>query len=340
MTLSRLGRDEEAIIQFEKALTLKPDFAAAHYQCGLALAKLERHEVAIGHYRRAVALDPCSAAAYNDLAMSLTKLGRHQEAVAALERALALLPGSDPAKQNSGCRVEEFRPLCGPWPAARGGNRIRTCAVGAAWVHAGLSGARRCAELFRPAARSYCCLRKSPGRRSGRGDGLFGYRKRQDVRRPIRGRARGIRACSIPVAQIGRVSSLSGGSRAIYAGRLRLAALEALARDEDSVPEKEWPDLYLRWPGPMTNCSATRLRSLASRRPTTSSAIRSYMTKHGGWANCTQSRSVHARVFGCTWWVRRPLGCADFYRRHAALGTTLVEQILASHPQVFGAGEQ
>lgn len=56
--LSAQGHIHQAIAHYERALTLKPDYAVAHYNLGFALAAQGKAEQAVMHYERAVALNP------------------------------------------------------------------------------------------------------------------------------------------------------------------------------------------------------------------------------------------------------------------------------------------
>jgi len=54
--LGQAGRIEEAIPHFERAVRLKPDYAEAHNNLGVALEKLGRTPEAIEHYQQALKL--------------------------------------------------------------------------------------------------------------------------------------------------------------------------------------------------------------------------------------------------------------------------------------------
>jgi len=91
---SRRGDLDAAIAEFREALRLDPDFAAAHWQLGRALASRAAPE-AVSHLRRAVALAPENAAARGDLAAALLDAGLYDEAIG---RFKATLPsGADAA---------------------------------------------------------------------------------------------------------------------------------------------------------------------------------------------------------------------------------------------------
>ena len=80
MSLALLKRDEEALPALEKAISLKPDHAQARFWKGISLAALERYEEALAAYETALHLDPGDFSARNRKAQMLVKLGRHAEA--------------------------------------------------------------------------------------------------------------------------------------------------------------------------------------------------------------------------------------------------------------------
>ena len=58
MALAELGRREEAVALYQKALQLRPDYAEAAFNLGNALRELGRLDEAIAWYRQASALRP------------------------------------------------------------------------------------------------------------------------------------------------------------------------------------------------------------------------------------------------------------------------------------------
>jgi tetratricopeptide (TPR) repeat protein len=98
--LALLNRHEEAIECYRRVVALKADYAEAHNNLGIALAALGRRQEAIAHYRKALAVNPSFSKAHNNLATVLDALGQHAEAIACYEQALALAP-SDPEIHNN-----------------------------------------------------------------------------------------------------------------------------------------------------------------------------------------------------------------------------------------------
>jgi tetratricopeptide (TPR) repeat protein len=107
--LQAAGRPAEAVASYENALRLEPDFAEAQNNLGLALEALGRHEEAKRLYEAALAVRPDFVEMHNNLGNVLRALGRHEEAIAHLSRALALAPGYAPAHNNLGNALSALR---------------------------------------------------------------------------------------------------------------------------------------------------------------------------------------------------------------------------------------
>jgi tetratricopeptide (TPR) repeat protein len=82
----------QALTHYDRALALKPDFVEAHSNRGNALRALKRLDEAIPAYRRAIELWPSFADAWNNLGTTLRDLKKTSEAEAAYRRALILKP--------------------------------------------------------------------------------------------------------------------------------------------------------------------------------------------------------------------------------------------------------
>jgi tetratricopeptide (TPR) repeat protein len=95
-----LGRHEEAIAAYQRAIELDPKYTYPHNGLGNVYADLGRYEEAIAAYQQAIELDPQYATPHNSLGSVYYTLGRHQEAVAECQRALELDPKLAPAYFN------------------------------------------------------------------------------------------------------------------------------------------------------------------------------------------------------------------------------------------------
>jgi tetratricopeptide (TPR) repeat protein len=106
--LMKLGRFEEALCAYRTAIALRSDHAAAHFAHGNALLQLQRFVEAHDAYRDALKLNPESAEAHNNLGIALSKLRRSHEAVTAYRRALELKSDYAEARYNLGGALSDL----------------------------------------------------------------------------------------------------------------------------------------------------------------------------------------------------------------------------------------
>ena len=104
--LKESGRLEEAVTAYRNVLVINPDHAPAHNNLGVTLDRLGRHEEAAAAYRRAFALKPDFVEARYNLGNALRACGLHAEAVEAYAEALALRPGYAEAHNNQGVALK------------------------------------------------------------------------------------------------------------------------------------------------------------------------------------------------------------------------------------------
>jgi serine/threonine-protein kinase len=96
------GRLDEAIACYRKAIALDPKLVQAHTNLGLALAAKGRLDEAIACSRKAIALDPKLVQAHYILGILLVAKGRADDAIASYRKAIALDPGYAEAHCNLG----------------------------------------------------------------------------------------------------------------------------------------------------------------------------------------------------------------------------------------------
>jgi len=87
------GNMNDAVAHYRQAISLQPDFANTHYFLGNALRESGRLEEAATSYRKAVQLQPDFLEALGNLGATLTHLGNYQEALACLQQVLHIDPG-------------------------------------------------------------------------------------------------------------------------------------------------------------------------------------------------------------------------------------------------------
>jgi tetratricopeptide (TPR) repeat protein len=108
VALNDLGKHEEAIASYTKAVQIKPDYAATHNNLGNALKALGKHEEAIASYTKALQIEPDFAEAHNNLGVALNDMGKHAEAVASYSKALRLMPGVAEVLGNLGTALSDL----------------------------------------------------------------------------------------------------------------------------------------------------------------------------------------------------------------------------------------
>lgn len=86
------GRLDEAIVSYRKAVALKPDCAEMHNNLGKALNDIGEMGAAVESYREALALKPEFAGAYNNLGNALREQGELDAAISCYSHALKLKP--------------------------------------------------------------------------------------------------------------------------------------------------------------------------------------------------------------------------------------------------------
>lgn len=100
ISLRDQGRLPEALDAFHVAIRLKPDHATAHNAIGYVLARQGRIPDAEQYLRRAVVINPRSAEAYNNLGNILRIQKRHEEAIASYHKAVEAQPDNINAMLN------------------------------------------------------------------------------------------------------------------------------------------------------------------------------------------------------------------------------------------------
>ena len=100
--LLKMGRVDEAIAHFQKALQIKPDSAEAHNNLGNVLLQKGRVDEAMVHYQKTLQIKPDSAEAHNNLGNALLQKGRVDEAMVHYQKTLQIKPDSAGACYNLG----------------------------------------------------------------------------------------------------------------------------------------------------------------------------------------------------------------------------------------------
>ena len=100
--LCNLKRYEDALASVDKAIELDPKDAAAWSYRGSALGNLGRHEDALASFNKAIKIDPKSGHRWLNQGRALANLGRYKDALASLDKAAELRPNNVPIWGNRG----------------------------------------------------------------------------------------------------------------------------------------------------------------------------------------------------------------------------------------------
>jgi tetratricopeptide (TPR) repeat protein len=297
--LRALARDEEAMSRYQNALAIRPDYAEAHNNLGHALMALNRAEEAIGHYESAIAVRPGFAEAYNNLGGALQKLERYTEAIACHQQALIIKPDYAEAHCHLGGALHR-RGL----PEEASAHYRKSLAIRPDYAEA-YHGLGIALELL------------------GHFDAAHGAHERAVELAPRRAHFH------LALAH----------SRRFRAGDARLAAIEELTRDQASLSEADRIALHFA----LAKAYADLEQHESSfRHLLEGNALKRRQT---GYDEVTTLRFFERIQTVFTSELTRKRRGGDhsaapvFVVGMPRSGTTLIEQILASHSKVFGAGE-
>ena len=90
----RHGHTPEALKEFERAISIDPQFADAYNDLGAFYVKSGEARIGVEQFRRALDLDPNHPLALSNLCLVLSKLGEFEEAARIARRALQVDPGN------------------------------------------------------------------------------------------------------------------------------------------------------------------------------------------------------------------------------------------------------
>ena len=101
------GKLDEAVKSFRQALGLKPDYAEVHYNLGNVLKDQGKVDEAVASYRRALNLKPGYAEAYNNLGVIFHDQAKLDQAVYSFRQALSLKQDYTEAHYNLGNTLKD-----------------------------------------------------------------------------------------------------------------------------------------------------------------------------------------------------------------------------------------
>jgi tetratricopeptide (TPR) repeat protein len=321
------GRIDHATARYKRALALNPAHADAHNNLGVALVSQGRVPDAVRHYERALALNPGHCNAHNNLGTAQVAQGRFADAVTHYEHALSLNPGHPNTHYNLGIALAALGRIDGAVAQYR---RALFLNPDYAEAHNNLGNLLLAQSLSDEAMAHYRrALAIDPHHASAHNNlgGILRDLGKFDDALTHFDRAIAINPSSAE-AHYNRAEV-----RTFRRGDLELASLEALA-GEDSLfihfaLGKAFEDI-----GDYARSFEHLMRGNALKRSRIEYDERSATALFGRIAEAFDS-SVFERRQGEGNASEIPIFIVGMPRS----GTTLIEQILASHPQIHGAGE-
>ena len=102
-----LGKLEEAIVAYNKAISIKPEYADAYNNIGNALKDQGKLGEALVAYNKAISIKPEYADAYNNMGVTLHEQGKLEEAIEAYNKTISINPNYADAYSNMGVTLHE-----------------------------------------------------------------------------------------------------------------------------------------------------------------------------------------------------------------------------------------
>jgi tetratricopeptide (TPR) repeat protein len=338
LALRQSGDNDGAEPLFKRAIARNPNNALYHNNLGNTLRDKGRPEEAAHCYRRALALDPRLAAAHSNLGRVLREQGELAEAVAACRRAVELEPNLVEGWHNLGLALDEAGQARDAVTAYR-----RALALSPEMV-AARCGLGRVLQRMGEYQEAMACyqevLHSRPGgSRDERRDALCGM----GLVRYTQGDASGALECYDRALRLDPHHANTYLNRAL-AKKHRLGegdaeAIEALLRRE-SVSDEDAAKQYFALGKIYDDCGRYD-EAFANFKK--AHKLKPKKTEYSA-DNLSAFVDRVIEVFSPDLLAEKAaLGCRSdlpvFIVGMPRSGTTLVEQILCSHPDVFGAGE-
>jgi tetratricopeptide (TPR) repeat protein len=297
--LTELARYDDALAAYDKALSIKPDLENAWFGRGNVFKELKRYDDALAAYDKALALKSDRAEVFNNRGLVLERLERFEEALASYDKAIALKSDFAEAFTNRGLALEDLK-------------------------------------RFEEALASYdkaIALKLDAAAFGNRGNTLLTLGRLEEATESFE------RATALEPKEVKYHLSLII-SRRVTAADPHFAVMKELAREEESLDVERKIELHFGL--------GKALADLGDCKQSFHHLLKANSLKRQQLDyNETKTLDLFDRI--------RAVFTAELLREKGGLGdpsrlpvfvvgmprsgTTLVEQILASHPSIFGAGE-
>lgn len=329
------GHLNEAERLYRQVLAVDPRHADSLHLLGVIAHQLGRHDLAVDLISKAIALDANVASYHSNMGNALTGQGKLDEAVVFYRKALALKPDYAEAQYNLGVLLDNQ-----------------------GWLDEAVACYRRAVELRPEYAEAHNNLGSALQDQGRLDEAVACYRKALDLKpdypeayynianvlREL-GRLTEGRDYIEKAIRLSPRNSMFFGSLALskqfMAGDPHLALMEELARDMESLSAKEQIELHFALGKALADIKEYEQ---SFRHLLQGNALKRQQIAYDATATLELFQRIQT-VFTSEMMHRKqglgnPSTVPIFIVGMPRSGTTLVEQILASHPKVFGAGER
>jgi tetratricopeptide (TPR) repeat protein len=294
------GKLDESVAAHLQAIRLRPDAALFHFNFGATLHDCRRFDEAVSEYRQAIRINPDFAEAHSNLGATLREQDRLDEAVAAERHALRIKPDLAIAHCNLGAALYDLGHI----------------ADAVAEYHQAI--------LLKP---------DLDAAHGSLGSALIG------LGRMAEGRASLQRAINLAPRKM-KYQRYLGEVDRFAEGEPRLAALEGFAHDAVQLSMNDRIELHFALGKAYDDVAR---HADAFRHLLDGNALKRQQIAYDEAATLGVLGRIQAvftpDLIGAWKHAGHPSSVPIFIVGMQRSGTTLVEQILASHPKVFGAGE-
>ena len=334
VSLFRLDKLPDSLAQFDKLLRLQPKHAAALNERGSVLARMSQYDVALASVAKALDIDPKYADAHLNMGNLYSLLKRYDEALAAYDKALTHNPALANARLGRGNVFRALKRYDEAF-AAYGKALALDPALASAWL--GRGNAFRELNRLEEALASYDRALALDARYAeacgDKGMALLELGRFKEASDAME------KAIDLAPKRVHFYLSL-GLSKRLTRDDPHLRAMQELAQDMSSLAVDEQIELNF--------ALGKALADIGDREHSFARLLDGAALKRG------QMNYDEAAILGVLERTRSAFA-GEMMRSHSGQGdpsdvpvfilgmprsgTTLVEQILASHPKVFGAGE-
>jgi tetratricopeptide (TPR) repeat protein len=333
-SLLALGRVERAMTHFEKALAIRPHYAEASINLGTALAVLGRYEEAILRFEAAIGINPNSAEAHKSLAKVLDVIERYRDAAEHYEKVLALWPHDAEARTGLGDvlyrldrpdeAIEQYEKVLATEPAfSKALNSLGNALHLLGRSEEGVAYFRRALAIDSSDIRTFKDL----------GSALIALGRFDEARAFLE------KAIALSPHKAGCYEALVRCSH-INSEDQHFAAMRKLAANPASLSETGQIDLHFALGKAFGDVGEHQqsfdhiLAANALKRRKIKFDEEKWLEQYERIRNVFTTQLLRAKAG-----LGDPSDLPVFIFGMPRSGTTLIEQILASHPKVFGGGE-